>query len=227
MCVAARLATAANAPARGPRHCLLPQCDASMHQTLPPTADTVSHNPLTIDAGHSAASQPPCHRRDTLSTDCSGLLLGLNRRGAEARRARRKARRGVAREASCLRSSCRCICAPEQEMPELCSSTHLCGSAVGSRRIDSSRQRAPSLGTIAPWQGGEGPSAVGSTTRGGCRAQPAPACAGRVVAPPSGAARVVTRAVVRRAQHLRARCRALRGGWARAQWRPAGARRRF
>jgi hypothetical protein len=31
------------------------------------------------------------------------------------------------------------------------------------------RQRAASLGRIGPWQGSEEPSAVGSTTRGGCR----------------------------------------------------------
>lgn len=56
-------------------------------------------------------------------------------------------------------------CAPLRSSAPLC----LCGSAPGSRQIESSRQPAPSLGTIAPWQGGEGPSAVGSTTRGGCR----------------------------------------------------------
>ena len=46
--------------------------DASSTSSL---ADVVSHNPLTIGPGHCPTSQPPCHRGDALSTECSGAAI--------------------------------------------------------------------------------------------------------------------------------------------------------
>ena len=139
-CVVARLATAANAHARGPGRSRLSQCVASMHQALPPSADVVSHNPLTIGPGHCAASQPPCHRGDTVSTDCSGFTrycLGLNRRGAEAQRARRE-EQGVGleqRKFGWLQSALAILCAS----PRLCASaTSTEARKAGPRRCGAS-----------------------------------------------------------------------------------------